>query len=160
MTARARWSSGRCRATRRSDRSCWRPTAPRATRSSRHGRPAPSAWSGQRTFRRAVDALVDVALRTTALAGTTVADLDLAVLHQANARITAAVGERLEPAAPQRVVDCIAQIGNTTAASLPTALAHAKADGRLQPGSHVLLAAFGAGLAWGGTVLTWGAKPA
>ncbi|MES1194035.1 MAG: beta-ketoacyl-ACP synthase 3 [Solirubrobacterales bacterium] len=118
----------------------------------------PVRMEGQRTFRRAVDALVDVALRTTALAGTTVADLDLAVLHQANARITAAVGERLDLPA-ERVVDCIAQIGNTTAASLPTALAHAHADGRLQPGSRVLLAAFGAGLAWGGTVLTWGAKP-
>jgi 3-oxoacyl-[acyl-carrier-protein] synthase-3 len=119
----------------------------------------PVRMDGRRTFRRAVDALVDVALRTTALAGTTVADLDLAVLHQANARITAAVGERLQLPA-ERTVDCIAQIGNTTAASLPTALAHAKADGRLQPGSRVLLAAFGAGLAWGGTVLTWGSEPA
>jgi 3-oxoacyl-[acyl-carrier-protein] synthase-3 len=115
----------------------------------------PIRMEGQRTFRRAVDSLVDVAQRTTALAGTTVADLDLAVLHQANARITAAVGERLE-LPPERVVDCIAQIGNTTSASLPTALAHAEADGRLRPGSLVLLAAFGAGLAWGGTVLTWG----
>jgi 3-oxoacyl-[acyl-carrier-protein] synthase-3 len=115
----------------------------------------PVRMEGQRTFRRAVDSLVDVALRTTALAGTTVADLDLAVLHQANARITAAVGERLELPA-ERVVDCIAQIGNTTSASLPTALAHAQADGRLRDGSRVLLAAFGAGLAWGGTVLTWG----
>ncbi|MCW2995539.1 MAG: ketoacyl-ACP synthase, partial [Conexibacter sp.] len=117
----------------------------------------PVRMEGQRTFRRAVDSLVDVALRTTALAGTTVADLDLAVMHQANARITAAVGERLELPA-ERVVDCIAQIGNTTSASLPTALAHAQADGRLRPGSLVLLAAFGAGLAWGGTVLTWGAS--
>ncbi|MCW2983398.1 MAG: ketoacyl-ACP synthase, partial [Conexibacter sp.] len=119
----------------------------------------PVRMEGQRTFRRAVDSLVDVALRTTALAGTTVADIDLAVLHQANARITAAVGERLALPA-DRVVDCIARIGNTTSASLPTALSYAAADGRLREGSRVLLAAFGAGLAWGGTVLTWGAKPA
>jgi 3-oxoacyl-[acyl-carrier-protein] synthase-3 len=118
----------------------------------------PISMEGQRTFRRAVDSLVDVAQRTTALAGVAVADLDLAVLHQANARITAAVGERLELPA-ERVVDCIAQIGNTTSASLPTALAHAEADGRLRPGSLVLLAAFGAGLAWGGTVVTWGSPP-
>ncbi|MDX6688426.1 MAG: 3-oxoacyl-[acyl-carrier-protein] synthase [Baekduia sp.] len=116
----------------------------------------PVKMEGQRTFRRAVDSLVDVAERATALAGATVADLDLAVLHQANARITAAVGERLGLAAA-RVVDCIAGIGNTTSASLPTALAVADADGRLRPGSLVLLGAFGAGLAWGGTVLTWGA---
>jgi 3-oxoacyl-[acyl-carrier-protein] synthase-3 len=115
----------------------------------------PVKMEGQRTFRRAVDALVDVALRASAMAGTTVADLDLAVLHQANARITAAVGERLA-LPPERVVDCIAQIGNTTSASLPTALAFAAADGRLRPGSRVLLGAFGAGLAWGGTVLEWG----
>jgi 3-oxoacyl-[acyl-carrier-protein] synthase III len=121
-------------------------------------RPAgPVRMEGQRTFRRAVDALVDVAHRATALAGTSVEQLDLAVLHQANARITAAVGERL--ALPsERVVDCIGQIGNTTSASLPTALAVADADGRLRPGSLVLLAAFGAGLAWGGTVLRWGER--
>jgi 3-oxoacyl-[acyl-carrier-protein] synthase-3 len=120
----------------------------------------PVQMDGRRTFRRAVDSLVDVALRATALAGTTVAELDLAVLHQANARITAAVGERLE-LPEERVVDCIAQIGNTTSASLPTALAHAAADGRLRPGSRVLLGAFGAGLAWGGAVLDWGlADPA
>jgi 3-oxoacyl-[acyl-carrier-protein] synthase-3 len=115
----------------------------------------PVRMEGQRTFRRAVDSLVDVAQRATALVGTSVQQLDLAVLHQANARITAAVGERLSLPA-ERVVDCIAQIGNTTSASLPTALAVAEADGRLQPGSLVLLGAFGAGLAWGGTVLTWG----
>jgi 3-oxoacyl-[acyl-carrier-protein] synthase-3 len=115
----------------------------------------PVRMEGQRTFRRAVDSLVDVAHRATALVGATVEDLDLAVLHQANARITSAVGERLSLSA-DRVVDCIAQIGNTTSASLPTALAVAEADGRLRPGSLVLLGAFGAGLAWGGTVLTWG----
>jgi 3-oxoacyl-[acyl-carrier-protein] synthase-3 len=115
----------------------------------------PVRMEGQRTFRRAVDSLVDVAERATALVGASVEDLDLAVLHQANARITAAVGERLALPA-ERVVDCIAQIGNTTAASLPTALAVADADGRLRPGSLVLLGAFGAGLAWGGTVLSWG----
>ena len=119
----------------------------------------PVKMEGQRTFRRAVDALCDVAVRASAMAGTTVADLDLAVLHQANARITAAVGERLALPA-ERVVDCIARIGNTTSASIPTALAFAAADGRLRPGARVLLGAFGAGLAWGGTVLTWGTGPA
>jgi 3-oxoacyl-[acyl-carrier-protein] synthase-3 len=119
-------------------------------------RPAgPVHMDGQRTFRRAVDALVDVAHRATQLAGTTVQGIDLAVLHQANSRITRAVAERLElPEA--RVVDCIANMGNTTSASLPTALAYAEERGALHPGSRVLLAAFGAGLAWGGTVLTWG----
>jgi len=119
-------------------------------------RPAgPVIMDGQRTFRRAVDALVDVAHRATALAGATVQDIDLVVLHQANSRITRAVAERLE-LPEERVVDCIANMGNTTSASLPTALAYAEDRGTLHPGSRVLLGAFGAGLAWGGTVLTWG----
>lgn len=116
----------------------------------------PVRMEGQRTFRRAVDALADVGERASALAGVAVADLDLAVLHQANARITAAVAERLA-LAPERVVDCIGRIGNTTSASIPTALAYAARDGRLRPGARVLLGAFGAGLAWGGTVVEWGA---
>jgi 3-oxoacyl-[acyl-carrier-protein] synthase-3 len=116
----------------------------------------PVRMEGQRTFRRAVDALVDVGERAAGLAGVRVEDLDLVVLHQANQRITAAVGERL--ALPgDRVVDCIASIGNTTSASVPTALAVAAEDGRLRPGARVLLGAFGAGLAWGGTVVEWGA---
>jgi 3-oxoacyl-[acyl-carrier-protein] synthase-3 len=116
----------------------------------------PVRMEGQRTFRRAVDALVDVGERAAGLAGVRVEDLDLVVLHQANQRITAAVGERL--ALPdERVLDCIASIGNTTSASVPTALAVAAEDGRLRPGARVLLGAFGAGLAWGGTVVEWGA---
>ncbi|WP_187369069.1 3-oxoacyl-ACP synthase III family protein [Baekduia soli] len=114
----------------------------------------PVIMDGQRTFRRAVDALVDVAHRATAQAGVAVDQLDLAVLHQANARITRAVSERLGLPA-ERVVDCIARMGNTTSASLPTALAHAEQDGTLRPGARVLVAAFGAGLSWGGTVLIW-----
>ena len=119
----------------------------------------PVTMDGQRTFRRAVDTLTDVALRATALVGLEIKDLDLAVFHQANARITKAVGERLE-LRPERVVDCIGEMGNTTSASLPTALAHAQASGALRAGDRVLLAAFGAGLSWGGTVLTWGGRPA
>jgi 3-oxoacyl-[acyl-carrier-protein] synthase-3 len=115
----------------------------------------PVRMDGQRTFRRAVESLVDVSQRAAALAGVELAEIDLAVMHQANARITRAVAERLE-LPPERVVDCIAQYGNTTSASLPIALAHARDAGTLEPGARILLAAFGAGLAWGGTVLTWG----
>ncbi len=83
---------------------------------------------GQDTFRAAVDALSSITLETLELAGETLADVDLFVYHQANARITAAVGERLGLPA-ERVVDCIAQLGNTSAATLPLALAEASADG-------------------------------
>ncbi len=82
-------------------------------------------------------------------------DIDLFVFHQANARITRALGERLHLPV-DRVVDCIEMLGNSSAATLPLALAFAEQDGRLRPGSRVMLAAFGAGFTWGGGVLVWG----
>jgi 3-oxoacyl-[acyl-carrier-protein] synthase III len=52
-------------------------------------------------------------------------------------------------------VDVVERFANTSAASIPIALSVAAAEGRLRPGATVLLAAFGAGLVWGGTVVTW-----
>lgn len=109
---------------------------------------------GQETFRHAVARLSEVTGEALAAAGLELDDVDLFVYHQANARITRAVGERLG-LDPERVVDCIAQTGNTSAATLPLALAHAEAAGRLERGAKVLLAAFGAGFTWGGAVLEW-----
>jgi 3-oxoacyl-[acyl-carrier-protein] synthase-3 len=65
------------------------------------------------------------------------------------------VGERLGLPAG-RVVDCIGQYGNTSAATLPLALAFSQREGMLSPGDRVLLGAFGAGFTWGATVLEWG----
>jgi 3-oxoacyl-[acyl-carrier-protein] synthase III len=109
---------------------------------------------GHETFRHAVARMTEVTGQAAAAAGLTLDDIDLFVYHQANQRITRSVGQRLE-LDPERVVDCIAEQGNTSAATLPLALAHAEADGRLRPGARVLLAAFGAGFTWGGAVLTW-----
>jgi 3-oxoacyl-[acyl-carrier-protein] synthase-3 len=88
-------------------------------------------------------------------AGLSVADLDLCVFHQANSRIIDAVGQRLG-LDPARVIDVVGTFANTSAGSLPIALAAAQRDGRLRDGDRVLLAAFGAGLVWGGVVVTWG----
>ena len=90
-----------------------------------------------------------------AAAGTPLDEIDLFVFHQANGRILTAVGERLG-LAPDRVVDCIGSYGNTSAATIPLALAEARDAGRLVPGTKVLLAAFGAGLTWAATVVEWG----
>jgi 3-oxoacyl-[acyl-carrier-protein] synthase-3 len=90
-----------------------------------------------------------------ALAGLELGDVDLFVYHQANARILRAVGERLS-LAPARVIDSIAKLGNTSAATIPLALAQAKRTGHLRQGARVLLGAFGAGLSWGATVIEWG----
>jgi 3-oxoacyl-[acyl-carrier-protein] synthase-3 len=109
---------------------------------------------GRATFRAAVAAMSDVTLEVVSDAGLSTDEIDLFVYHQANSRIIAAVGERLELPA-ERVVDCIAEYGNTSAASIPIALAEAAAQGRLQPGSRVLLSAFGAGLAWGAGIIEW-----
>jgi 3-oxoacyl-[acyl-carrier-protein] synthase-3 len=96
-----------------------------------------------------------VTLEAVAEAGLELSDIDLFVYHQANARITRALGERLN-LPPERVVDCIEMLGNSSAGTLPLALAVAEQDGRLRPGTRVLLSAFGAGFTWGGGVLVWG----
>ena len=110
--------------------------------------------SGHETFREAVARLTLATLQAAKAAGVGLDEIDLFVYHQANQRITRSVGQRLELDS-ERVVDCIAEQGNTSAATLPLALAAAEADGRLKPGSRVMLVAFGAGFTWGGTVLTW-----
>ena len=110
---------------------------------------------GPLVFRHAVDRMSEVTLDAIGRAGLTLSDIDLFVFHQANARITRALGERLA-LDPERVVECIETIGNASAATLPVGLATALADGRLQPGANVLLAAFGAGFTWGGGVVRWG----
>ena len=113
---------------------------------------------GQETYRHAVARLTEASREALAAAGIALDDVDLFVPHQANARITRAVGARLGLPA-ERVVDCIAELGNTSAATLPLALAQAESAGRLQAGDTVLLAAFGAGFTWGAAVLEWG-RPA
>jgi 3-oxoacyl-[acyl-carrier-protein] synthase-3 len=110
---------------------------------------------GPTVYRHAVRLMSDVAVRATSLAGLSIADIDLFVFHQANSRIIDAVGQRLS-LDPARVLDVVGSFANTSAASLPIALAAALRDGRLHDGDHVLLAAFGAGLVWGGVVVTWG----
>ncbi|MBA3867272.1 MAG: beta-ketoacyl-ACP synthase 3 [Solirubrobacterales bacterium] len=110
---------------------------------------------GHDTFRHAVDRMTEATLEAAALAATPLEEVDLFVYHQANARILRSVGERL--ALPMdRVVDSINHFGNTSAASIPLALEDARLAGDLEPGARVLIAAFGAGLTWGATVLEWG----
>ncbi|GAA4462149.1 beta-ketoacyl-ACP synthase III [Phytohabitans houttuyneae] len=109
---------------------------------------------GGDVYRHAVERMTAAALESLELAGWEPGDVDRFVPHQANARIAAAVAERLgiEPA---RVLGNIAEVGNTAAASVPLLLTESAADGRLEPGHRVLVAAFGGGLAWGATTLVW-----
>jgi 3-oxoacyl-[acyl-carrier-protein] synthase-3 len=111
---------------------------------------------GPTVYRHAVQLMSEVTGQVVGAAGLTLADIDLFVYHQANSRIIDAVGQRLR-LDPARVVDVVGSFANTSAASLPIALAAAQRAGRLHDGDRVLLAAFGAGLVWGGVVATWGA---
>jgi 3-oxoacyl-[acyl-carrier-protein] synthase-3 len=110
---------------------------------------------GHETFREAVARLTLCTHQAVRAAGVSLEDIDLFVYHQANGRILSAVGERLGLPAG-RVVDCIGQYGNTSAATLPLALAFSEREGMLAPGDRVLLGAFGAGFTWGATVIEWG----
>jgi 3-oxoacyl-[acyl-carrier-protein] synthase-3 len=110
---------------------------------------------GHETFREAVARLSLATVQAVRAAGATLEDIDLFVYHQANGRILSAVGERLGLPA-DRVVDCISDYGNTSAATLPLALAHVEREGRLAADQRVLLGAFGAGFTWGATVVQWG----
>jgi 3-oxoacyl-[acyl-carrier-protein] synthase-3 len=109
---------------------------------------------GHGVFRHAVARMTQVTVEAVAAAGLTLDEIDVFVFHQANARITRSIGEQLG-IAPERVVDCIENYGNASAATLPVALVVAEEEGRLVPGARVLLSAFGAGFTWGGGVLEW-----
>jgi len=110
---------------------------------------------GPEVYRHAVRRMTEVTHATVARAGLAIEDIDLFVYHQANGRITKALGERLG-VPPARVVDCIEMLGNSSAATLPLGLVFAQQDGRLKPGARVALGAFGAGFTWGGGVVEWG----
>jgi 3-oxoacyl-[acyl-carrier-protein] synthase-3 len=110
---------------------------------------------GPEVYRHAVARMEEATLAAVQRAGLTLEDIDLFAFHQANARITRALGERLG-LEPERVVDCIERLGNSSAATLPLALATAERDGRLRPGTRVALGAFGGGFTWGGGVIEWG----
>jgi 3-oxoacyl-[acyl-carrier-protein] synthase-3 len=109
---------------------------------------------GREVFRRAVRAMVDSAERAMAHAGVSARDLALVVPHQANVRIIEAACDRLGIAIERNAL-VIDRIGNTSAASIPFALADAADAGRLAAGDLVLLVGFGAGMTWAAAVVEW-----
>jgi 3-oxoacyl-[acyl-carrier-protein] synthase III len=109
---------------------------------------------GREVFRQAVAHLSEVVDETLAANSTTAADIDWLVPHQANSRIIDAVARKLGlPAA--KVVSTIDRHANTSAASIPLALATAVGDGRIRPGHLVLIEALGGGLSWGASLVRW-----
>jgi 3-oxoacyl-[acyl-carrier-protein] synthase-3 len=110
---------------------------------------------GHETFLQAVEHLSACTRQVLERADLALDDIDLFVYHQANSRILSSVADRLE-LPRERVFDCIAELGNTSAASIPLALTEAVRAGALWPGARVVIGAIGAGLVWGATVVTWG----
>jgi|HubBroStandDraft_6_1064221.scaffolds.fasta_scaffold21466_5 3-oxoacyl-[acyl-carrier-protein] synthase-3 len=110
---------------------------------------------GPEVYRHAVARMGEATLAAVEGAGLTLDDIDLFVYHQANGRILRALAEKLHLPS-ERVVDCIENLGNSSAATLPLGLVAAEHDGLLRPGARVLLSAFGAGFTWGAGVIEWG----
>jgi 3-oxoacyl-[acyl-carrier-protein] synthase-3 len=109
---------------------------------------------GNETFKVAVRTLEASAREALAANKMEVSDVDVFIPHQANLRILNAVAERLG-FERERIVINMDRYGNTSAASIPLALDEAVRDGVVQPGSRVLMTAFGAGLTWASAVVKW-----
>lgn len=112
------------------------------------------SMDGKEVFKHAVTRMPEAVEEALAANGLTVADLALVIPHQANLRITQMVQRRLG-LPDERVVSNIERYGNTTAATIPIALAEAVREGRLSRGDLLCLVAFGSGFTWGSALVRW-----
>jgi 3-oxoacyl-[acyl-carrier-protein] synthase-3 len=110
--------------------------------------------NGRQVFKHATTRFPEVIQEVLAQTGHALAEVKLIVPHQANQRIGDAVEQRLG-VEPGVVFQDIDHFGNTTAASIPIAMAEAREQGRFGPGDLLVLAAFGSGFGWGATALRW-----
>ena len=109
---------------------------------------------GNLVFRHAVEKLARTAHDALDKAGLSPDDVDWLVPHQANMRIITATAQKMQ-LPMDKVVLTVADHGNTSAASIPLALAVADAEGRFSPGQVIVTEAIGGGLSWGSVVLRW-----
>ena len=96
----------------------------------------------------------DVIEDTFRATGYTAADIDWFVPHQANQRIIDNSAKKLG-IAPEKVISTVARHGNTSAASIPLALAEAVGEGRIKRGDLVMMEAMGGGFTWGAVLVRW-----
>jgi 3-oxoacyl-[acyl-carrier-protein] synthase III len=118
----------------------------------RPDRPGHLVMNGREVFRHAVTRLAEAVEEALAANGLTRRDVDWLVPHQANLRIIDAMGRKLG-LPPDRVVITVDRHANTSAASVPLALAEACGDGRIRQGDLVLMEALGGGLTWGSALV-------
>ena len=114
-------------------------------------------FEGQEIFKRAVVGMSRACESVLEASGLAPADIHLVVPHQANLRIIEAVAKRAG-IPMQRCFVNIQRYGNMSSATVPVALVEALEEGRVAPGSHLLLTGFGAGLSWSAHVLRWGER--
>jgi len=122
---------------------------PSSTQSTGHLR-----MQGKEVFRHAVTNISAAIVASVEEAGLKISDVDWFVPHQANQRILDGTARKLGISS-SKVISTVAQHGNTSAASVPLALATAVADGRIHKGQLVLLEAMGGGFTWGASLIRW-----
>jgi 3-oxoacyl-[acyl-carrier-protein] synthase III len=110
--------------------------------------------AGREVFKAAVRTMADACDEALRRAGITADEVDLLVPHQANLRIIEAIAKHAG-FPMSRVMVNVERFGNTSSASIPLALEQAIAEGRVGPGSVILMVAFGAGFTWGSAVIRW-----
>jgi 3-oxoacyl-[acyl-carrier-protein] synthase-3 len=111
---------------------------------------------GQSVYRWATTKIAPIALRALELAGLAPSDVDVLIPHQANLRIVEAIAKKLRKEGAREdmeVADDIVHSGNTSSASIPMAMDHMRAAGRIHSGDVALLIGFGAGLSYAGQVV-------
>jgi 3-oxoacyl-[acyl-carrier-protein] synthase-3 len=114
---------------------------------------------GKETYRFATKTLASTALESIRKSGLQPSDIDLFIPHQANIRIIEAVAKGLDLPMDKMFIN-LDKYGNTSAASVPIALAEAVNEGRVQVGDNVVIVAFGAGFTSGAVTINWTADPA
>ena len=112
-------------------------------------------FEGQEVFKRAVKCMARACEDVLDQLGLSMADINLVVPHQANKRILDALSRRIGIEEDKVFVN-VHKYGNTSAGTIPVALAEALEEGRVKPGDYILSATFGAGLSWGAAVIKWG----
>ncbi|HWG67853.1 MAG TPA: ketoacyl-ACP synthase III [Steroidobacteraceae bacterium] len=114
-------------------------------------------FDGQEIFRKAVQGMSEASLEVMRRAGVTMNDIALVVPHQANLRIIDAVAKRAG-AGPEKVFLTVQKYGNMSSATAPVALVEAVEEGRIAPGTLVLMPAFGGGLTLSAHLIRWGQR--
>lgn len=110
--------------------------------------------NGREVFKNAVTRFPEVIREALDAQGWTADEVDLYIPHQANLRISQAVAKRLDQP-EEKFYHNIQKYGNTTAGSIPIAMAEAARDGSIKKGDKIVLAAFGSGFTWASAALVW-----